>query len=233
MFNVGPASVGAYGMPAGLADAAARFGSLPLAELAAPAVVLAREGVQINAVQAYVIEILEEIAISTPECAALFAPAGRLLRDGDTFRNPDLADALELLGRDGAAPFYRGEVAASVIEWLAGRGAMLTAADLAAYRVIDRRPVRVAYRGRDVVTNPPPSAGGTLIAYALALLERSPERPGPARLVEVMAAAQAERTPEFLEGLDDEGFLERFLGCAPRLRRRTSPCSTRPAARAA
>ena len=211
VFNVGPASIGTYGVPGGLADAAARFGSLPLSELAAPAVALARGGVEVNAVQAYVIEILGEIATSTPECAALFAPKGRLLREGDTFRNPDLADALELLGREGAAPFYTGEVAAAVIEWLDGRGAMLTAADLAAYRVVDREPVRVAYRERDVVTNPPPSAGGTLIAYALALLERSTDPLTPARLVDVMAAAQAERTPEFLDGLDDPGFLDRFL----------------------
>jgi len=211
VFNVGPASVGTYGVPAGLADAAARFGSMPLTALAARAVALARGGVEVNAVQAYVIEILGEIATSTPECAALFAPEGRLLREGDTFHNPELAAALELLGRDGAAPFYTGEVAAAVVEWLDGRGAMLTAADLAAYRVVDREPVRVAYRGRDVVTNPPPSAGGTLIAYALALLERATEPLTPARLVDVMAAAQAERTPEFLEGLDDEGFLDRFL----------------------
>ena len=74
VFNVGPASVGTYGVPAGLADAAARFGSLPLTELAAPAVALARGGVEVNAEQAYVIEILGEIATSTPECAALFAP---------------------------------------------------------------------------------------------------------------------------------------------------------------
>jgi gamma-glutamyltranspeptidase/glutathione hydrolase len=211
VFNVGPASVGTYGVPAGLADAAARFGSLPLTELAAPAVALARDGLPVNAVQAYVIEILGEIATSTPECAALFAPEGRLLRAGDTFRNPDLAAALELLGRAGAAPFYTGEVAAAVIQWLDGRGAMLTADDLAAYRVVDREPVRVAYRARDVITNPPPSAGGMLIAYTLALLERSAEPLTPARLVDVMAAAQAERTPEFLDGLDDPGFLDRFL----------------------
>jgi len=77
--------------------------------------------------------------------------------------------------------------------------------------VVDRDPVRVAYRGRDVLTNPPPSAGGTLIAYALAMLERMTDPPTPERLVEVMAATQAERTPEFLEGLYDEGFLQRFL----------------------
>src|SRR5206468_1788176 len=75
VFNVGPASVGTYGVPAGLAEAAARFGSLPLTELAAPAIALARDGIEVNEVQAYVIEILGEIATSTPESAALYAPA--------------------------------------------------------------------------------------------------------------------------------------------------------------
>src|SRR5204862_96395 len=115
------------------------------------------------------------------------------------------------LGRAGSAPFYPGDVAAAGLEWLGGRGAMLPRAARAAYRVVDRDPVRVAYRGRDVLTNPPPSAGGTLIAYALAMLERMTDPPTPSRLVEVMAATQAERTPEFLEGLYDEGFLHRFL----------------------
>ena len=212
VFNVGPASVGTYGVPAGLAEAASRFGSLPLTELVAPAVGLARDGVEVNDVQAYVIEILGEIATSTPECAALYAPAGRLLVEGDTFRNPELADALELLGREGSAPFYTGDVAAAVIEWLEGRGAMLTSADLAAYRVVDRAPVRVAYRGRDVLTNPPPSAGGILIALALGLLDSEPGPPGIGRIVAAMERTQAARTPEFLEGLDDPQFVSRFLG---------------------
>ena len=62
-----------------------------------------------------------------------------------------------------------------------------------------------------MLTNPPPSAGGTLLAYALALLDRGPAPPTLRGVVEAMAAAQSERTPEFLEGLDEEGFLERFL----------------------
>src|SRR5919199_1573715 len=177
VFNVGPASVGTYGTPAGLAEAARRFGRLPLADLAAPAVELAREGVVVNATQAYVIEILGDIAVSTPEVAALFAPDGRLLREGDVYRNPDLAEALVRLGAEGPAPFYSGDIAAAVVEWLDGRGAMLTAQDLAGYEAVARSPVCVSYRGREVLTNPPPSAGGTLIAYAMALLERSVAAP--------------------------------------------------------
>ena len=211
VFNVGPASVGTYGTPAGLAEAARGFGRLALSDLAAPAVELAREGVVVNATQAYVIEILGDIAVSTPEVAALFAPDGRLLREGDVYRNPDLAEALVRLGDEGPAPFYSGDIAAAVVEWLDGRGAMLTAQDLAEYEAVARSPVCVSYRGREVLTNPPPSAGGTLIAYAMALLERSVAAPDVAQLVGVMEKAQHERTPEFLEGLSDAGFLDRFL----------------------
>ena len=211
IFNAGPASIGAYGVPAGLDEASRRFGSLPLSELVAPAVRLARDGVALNAEQAYVVELLGEIVRSTPECARIYAPAGELLVEGGVVRQPELADALERLGREGAEPFYRGDVAAAVVEWLDGRGAMLTAADLAAYTATAREPVRARYRRHDVVTNPPPSAGGILIAYALWLLEGERGEPSPARLVEVMERAQAERTPEFMEGLTDAGFLDRFL----------------------
>ena len=90
-------------------------------------------------------------------------------------------------------------------------GGTLTRADLAAYEAMPREPVHVRYRGRDVLTNPPPSAGGTLLAYALALLERTSGAAGRAGAGGGDGAAQAERTPEFLTGLAEPGFLERFM----------------------
>jgi gamma-glutamyltranspeptidase/glutathione hydrolase len=210
VFNAGPASVGTYGVPAGVCEAARQFGSLPLADLAAPAVAMAREGVVLNAEQAYVVTLLGQIVTSTPECAAIYAPEGRLLVEGEIIRQPELGDTLERLGREGVEPFYRGDIAAAVVDWLEPRGAMLTARDLAEYRAIPREPLRVPYRDREVLTNPPPSAGGILIAYALELLEPTGGRPTPSQLVEAMAAAQEERTPEFLEGLAEKGFAQRF-----------------------
>jgi len=211
VFNIGPASVGAYGLPAGLCEAAKRFGRIPLAELVEPAASLARDGVALNAQQAYVVEILAGIVTSTPESAALFAPGGRVLRAGDIVRQPELAEALERLATEGAAPFYTGDIAVAIVDWVSARGGMLTAADLAAYAVVDRPPVRATYRGREVVTNPPPSAGGILIAHALSLLDAGPEPPDVEQIVSVMERTQAERTPEFLEGLDDPLFMQRFL----------------------
>jgi gamma-glutamyltranspeptidase / glutathione hydrolase len=211
VFNIGPASVGTYGMAAGVSEASRRFGRIPLADLVAPAARLARDGVEMNSAQAYVIEILAGIVTSTPECAALFAPDGRVVRAGDVVRQPDLADALERLGTEGPAPFYTGDIAAAIVAWLADRGGIVSAADLAAYEVVDRAPIRAMYRGREVVTNPPPSAGGILIAHALSGLDASPGAPGLSAVVETMERTQAERTPEFLEGLDDPEFVQRFL----------------------
>jgi gamma-glutamyltranspeptidase/glutathione hydrolase len=212
MFNVGPASCGVYGTPAGIARASERWGTIPLATLAAPAAALAREGLRLNAQQAYVFEILGGILITTPESCELFAPGGVPLREGDRFRSPELGTTIERLGDEGAAPFYTGDLAAAVVEWLSERGGMLTASDLRAYHAVAREPARARYRGRCVLTNPPPSAGGILLALAMARLDSTPGPPAITDIVEVMESAQAERTPEFLDGLADPGFLDHFLG---------------------
>jgi gamma-glutamyltranspeptidase / glutathione hydrolase len=210
-FHVGAASVGTFGMPAGVCEAARRFARLPLERLVAPAAALARDGVALNEQQAYIVEILGGIVTSTPEAAALFAPRGELLRAGERIRQPELADALERLGAEGSRPFYEGDISAAIVRWLGDRGGLVTRADLAAYAVADRVPLAVAYRGREVLTNPPPSAGGILIARALAMLDSVPGPPSLTDLVEVMERTQRERTPEFLAGLDDRAFVQEFL----------------------
>jgi gamma-glutamyltranspeptidase/glutathione hydrolase len=166
---------------------------------------------------------------STPECAALFSPAGRLVETGQVVRQPELAEALERLGSEGPDPFYTGDIAGAVVDWVGARGGIVTAQDLAAYEVIDREPINVPYRGRQVLTNPPPSAGGILIARALSLLEADGAPPSMERIVEVMRLIQEERTPEFLEGLDDEDFVQRFLSQPSLGRGTSSPPQSRPA----
>jgi gamma-glutamyltranspeptidase/glutathione hydrolase len=210
-FNIGAASVGTFGMPAGVCEAARRYGRVPLEQLAAPAAALAREGVALNPMQAYIIELLAPIVTSTPEAAALFAPGGRLLGAGDPLRQPELADGLERLAAEGARPFYEGDIADAILQWLSDRGGMVTREDLAAYEVLDREPLRVAYRGAEVLTNPPPSAGGILIARALAVLDALRPPPSIVDVADVMERTQRERTPQFLAGLDDPAFVDTFL----------------------
>ena len=210
-FYVGPASCGVPGTPAGLELALRRFGSVPLSDLAAAAIRLAREGTPVNREQAYIFEILAPIQERQAEARALYAPGGRRLGDGDLFRFPELAEALERFAAEGAEPFYRGEVAATLSEHVIERGGTLGSADLAAYEAIERKPIRVPFRGAEVLTNPPPSPGGILIAYCLGLLERMGERSGPEQLVAAMGAANDARGEEFAEALYGETLEASFL----------------------
>jgi gamma-glutamyltranspeptidase/glutathione hydrolase len=210
VFNVGAASCGVPGTPAGLADALRRFGSMPMAELIRPAVAHARDGVRINTQQAYLLEILDPILTRSAEGRAVYAPEGRVLREGDAFRFGDLAAALERYGADGPEPFYRGDIAQRIAEWVIERGGVLGADDLAAYAPVAREPVRAAFRGREIHTNPPPSAGGILIALCLDLLERLGSE-GVEDVVATMDVANQARTEEFHAGLYDPAFTQSFL----------------------
>src|SRR4051794_39374647 len=133
IFHVGAASCGTYGNPAGVDAAMRRWGSVPLADLAAPAARLARDGIEVNAQQAEVIHLLEGILRTTPECEAIYAPAGPLLNCGEIWRDADLGDTIERLGRDGAAPFYTGDIARATIDWIAAHDGILSAEDLRRY----------------------------------------------------------------------------------------------------
>ncbi|HEV2786249.1 MAG TPA: gamma-glutamyltransferase, partial [Solirubrobacteraceae bacterium] len=230
VFHVGPSAVGAYGNPAGVDAAMRRWGSVALADLAAPAAALARDGVTVNRQQAEVIILLEMILRTTPECAAIYAPGAELLGVDALWRDADLGDTIERLGAEGARPFYEGEIANAVVSWIGERGGVLTAEDLRRYEPIERAPLCVRYRGRDVYTNPPPSAGGILLALALGRLNAAPGPPTLSAIVMSMEEAQAERTPEFTDGLAEDGFAGRFL--ASRLGSTTHISVLDPAGRA-
>ncbi len=209
-FYVGPASCGVPGTAAGLELALRRFGTAPLSELIGAGVRLAREGAPINAEQAYILEILWPIHERLAESRELYAPGGRPLGEGDVLRFPELADALERFGAEGAEPFYRGDVATALSGYVREHGGTLGPTDLAEYEAIERRPIQAPFRGAEVLTNPPPSSGGILIAYSLGLLERLGERSGPEQLVAALDAANNARGEEFAEALYGED-LERTL----------------------
>ena len=155
IFLVGPASVAVPGAAAGLEHAHRRFGSLPWRELVAPAVGLARLGVEVTPTQAYLHEIL----------AAILGPSPAV---GERLRFVDFAATLERIADEGTTFLFKGDVARA----LCGAAPQITMEDLAGYRVITRRPVRTTFRGHQFASNPPPSSGGVLIAYGLQLLER-------------------------------------------------------------
>jgi len=210
-FYVGPASCGVPGTAAGLAHALDRFGTRPLSDLVGPGVRLARVGAPVNHGQAYILDILAPIHERMPGTRELYSPGGRPLGEGDVFRFPELAEALERYGAEGPEPFYRGEVAAAISDFVVGNGGLVGPGDLASYEAIERKPIDTPFRGAEVLTNPPPSSGGILIAYTLGLLERFGPQSGPEQLVLAMEAANSRRDLAFAESLYEEGMEVGFL----------------------
>src|SRR5437588_6822450 len=186
VFNIGPSSCGVYGTPRGVAEALDRDGLSPLSALVEAPARAAREGVELTPIGASLLVILGPILTSTPEAKAIYAPGGRLLELGERVRLPEVGDLLDRLGAEGPDFLYEGEVARAVSTWVLERGGLISEEDLAEYRVIEREAARAKYHGRDVLTNPPPSSGGILIAYSLDLMERLGRGSDVRALVEVM-----------------------------------------------
>jgi gamma-glutamyltranspeptidase / glutathione hydrolase len=216
IFRIGAASCAVPGAIAGLGTAHTAYSRMPWADLVAPAARLARKGVVLNEQQAFLHRILDPVLRAEPEGRSVYGE-DRALGPGERVRMPELGDTLDRLAQEGPASFYTGELARSVSAAVRERGGRLTESDLGDYRVIRRRPVRVSYRDWEFVSNPPPSAGGLLIAYALRVLDRLGDfgRAGSAEaladLAEVMREAQLARGGGFLSGLNRGGLPSRLL----------------------
>lgn len=191
-FYIGRGSVAVPGNVAGLAALAQGYGRLPLVVLLEPAVDLARRGCQVSETQHRIARLIEPILLATPESRAIFGRDGgqALLEPGDWVRMPALADTLEALGREGPALFYRGEVARAIVADQEAHSGLLTLEDLERYRVRQREPLSISFAGYEVLTNPPPSRGGLLICFSLALweaLQPGEVQHGSARHLELLA----------------------------------------------
>ena len=194
VFKIGPASVAVPGATLGLEKAHRAFGTMPWAELVSPAAELARKGFELTRPQGYLHAILDLILRHSDEGRRLYGNDGERLVAGETVRLPDLAGSLELIAAEGAAAVYGGELGRALVRVVRDGGGALTEDDLAAYRVIRRRPVRSGYQGREFLSNPPPSAGGVLIAYGLEMLDREPPaEPGSAAALAALAGAMREQ----------------------------------------
>jgi gamma-glutamyltranspeptidase / glutathione hydrolase len=194
VFHIGAASCAVPGAPVGLEEAHRSFGRLPWSELFQPAIDLARDGVKLNNAQAYLHGILDLILRHTSESRAVYERNGERLVAEDTLVQTDLAGTLQLLAEQGGKVFYEGELAQKISEHVRAHGGCMTEEDLQRYRVVRRRPVTASFCGEEYVSNPPPSAGGILIAYGLPLLEEfGPGRPGSAEAIDALARVMREQ----------------------------------------
>jgi gamma-glutamyltranspeptidase/glutathione hydrolase len=215
--HIGRGSVAVPGCMAGLKTVHERHCTLPLSVILSPAITYAREGVRLNAHQAYFISILSPVLTITEEGRNVYAPQGELLREGDIMFNKDMAETFEYLSREGLQRFYEGVMAEKILEGFGEKG-LITRKDLEGYGVSVRRPLEVSYRERTVYTNPPPSSGGCLVAFALKLLESHDLSTLGCNtsaylrlLLEAMRVTDEARREDFDHRVYEDGMAEEFL----------------------
>jgi gamma-glutamyltranspeptidase/glutathione hydrolase len=168
-------AVGVPGSVAGLALAAEKYGTLPLATLMAPAIELARDGMPVSVDLSESLKGLQKRFQPWPESMKIFFKEGDAPYEaGEILVQTDLAESLQLIADTGPEAFYQGAIAEKIAADMAANGGLITLEDLGNYRPIIREPVRGSYRGYDILSMPPPSSGGVHIVQILNILEAYP-----------------------------------------------------------
>ncbi|WP_199260974.1 gamma-glutamyltransferase [Paracoccus binzhouensis] len=169
------AASGVPGTVAGMKLALDKYGSMDWAEVIAPAIRLAEEGITVTPELADSIEAEREHLQKFPASAAIFFKEdGAAYRPGDRLVQADLAATLKKIAAEGPDGFYKGEVAEAIAKAVQEAGGLITVEDMATYKPVEREPVRGTYRGHEVVSMPPPSSGGVHLIQILNALEGYP-----------------------------------------------------------
>jgi gamma-glutamyltranspeptidase / glutathione hydrolase len=170
--TVGALAAGVPGTVAGLALALEKHGTLRWRDLVEPARRLALDGFRVSHHFAADLRARTELLERFPESQRIFLRDGQFYREGDTFRQQDLARTLRRLQEKGPGEFYGGRTAELIVRQMEESGGLITLEDLERYRPILRQPVRGTYRGYEVLTMPPPSSGGAVLIEMLNILEQ-------------------------------------------------------------
>ena len=172
-FHIGMGSIATPGVIKGVFEIHKQHASMPMRDIVQPAIDAARDGVIVNDFQHYISEIIAPIIESSPAALQLHTSdnAGSIANKGDRIIQRDMADIFDAVAREGEALFYQGEIANSLVSDSQQQGGCLTRDDLLQYQVIKRSPLKLDYHNATLFTNPAPSLGGTLIAFALSLLQ--------------------------------------------------------------
>jgi gamma-glutamyltranspeptidase / glutathione hydrolase len=209
-FHIGLGSIATPGTVKGLFNIHADLCNMPMPLIAEPAITLARDGVVMNAFQAYIFDIVKAIYLHSPTTRKIFGSIQgnqTLLQEGELLKQPELADSLDAIAREGEKLFYQGEIATAAARLCTANGGHLTEQDFHHYQTIKRSPLTVSYRQATLLTNPPPSSGGILIAFALKLLESlnlSQYRFGTAPYLALLASVQKMTNKARIDAFQDK-----------------------------
>ena len=167
---VGWRSAGVPGTVRGFELAHKKYGRKSWADLVSPAVALADKGFPVSRWQMNSWRRAAPLLSQFPESQRIFLKGGAFYGWQETFRQPELARALERIGRLGARDFYEGETAHLLANAMAKNGGLITLADLHDYKAVERAPLEGDYKGYRIITSPPPSSGGLGLLQMLAML---------------------------------------------------------------
>ena len=171
--EAGYRAAGVPGTVRGFEYASRKYGRKPWAEVVAPAVALAEKGFPVSYGLAQSLRNSASWLGRFPESKRIFLKEGRYFEADETLVQPELARTLARIQREGARDFYEGDTARLLAADMERNGGLITAADLAAYAVVERKPLSGRYSGYDIVTAPPPSSGGVGVLEMLGVLEGS------------------------------------------------------------
>ena len=208
--TIGYRASGVPGTVRGLEYAWRKFGSRPWAGLVRPAVELAEQGFPLSYAQAQSLRANAGGLGKFAESKRIFLRDGAFYDAGDVLVQPELARTLQRIERLGAREFYEGETARLLAEDMQAHGGLITPADLAGYRVIEREPLRGRYHGYEIVTSPPPSSGGVGILEMLGVLDGTGYEKGgagSAQAVHYVAEAMRRSFADRAELLGDPDFV--------------------------
>ncbi len=208
--SVGYRASGVPGTVAGFALALERYGTMKLPDLLAPAITLARDGVELSFFESESLRNARDLLERFPETRRIFLRNGDFFKTGERFRQPELARSLESIARNGAREFYEGSIARRIASEMGSNGGLITLGDLSGYRAIIRQPVKGSYRGYEIYSTPPPSSGGTVLVEMLNILEHYPlERygQGSSRSLHLIAEAMKRAFADRAEFLGDADFV--------------------------
>jgi gamma-glutamyltranspeptidase/glutathione hydrolase len=165
---LGYRSIATPGSVAGLVYAERKYGKLGLRRVIAPAIHLASEGFQLTAEEAH--ELSDPDLARFPDSKRIFQRDGQLYKEGETFRQPELARTLRRIAAN-SEDFYHGKMARELVADLHKGGTLLSLEDLARYAVVERAPIVGSFHGYTVISAPPPSSGGIVLLSTLNILE--------------------------------------------------------------
>ena len=203
-------AVGVPGTVMGMSLALEKYGTMTMAQVTAPAIKMAQEGISVSPDLAVSLAGLKRRMSQWPSTAAIFYKAdGSDFQVDDILKQPELAHSLQLIAEKGTKGFYEGETAEKLVKAVQEAGGIMTLEDLKHYKAVEREPVRGQYRGYEVVSMPPPSSGGVHIIEMLNVLQQFPiDKFGhnTAQTIHVMAEIMKHAYADRSEYLGDPDF---------------------------